>query len=133
MASMTFRGLDSVIEEITRCSDRVDEVVTQMLKAGGEEMVKAWKDAIEGADLVKTGSMRDNVKAGKLKKDADGGSIVIYPRGTDENGTSNATKAFVNHYGTSRIQATGFVDTAEQNGDEPTYAAMRMVWQQMQK
>lgn len=132
MANLTFSGLDGVMDELTRCSERIDGVVTAMLKAGGDEMAQAWKDAIGAAGLERSGDMRKSVKAGNLKRDPDGGTIVVYPRGTDGKGTSNALKAFVNHYGTSRIPATGFVDAAEQKGEEPTAAAMRSVFEQMQ-
>lgn len=132
MANLTFSGLNGVMDELTRCSDRMDSVVAAMLKAGGDEMVKAWKDAIDAAGLVRTGAMRESVKAGNLQQNGDGGSITVYPRGKDGKGTSNALKAFVNHYGTSRIPATGFVDRAEKDGEEKTVAAMRSVFEQMQ-
>jgi hypothetical protein len=128
MARLTFQGLDSVAKAFDLKVDGADEKIKEMLEAGGRVFEDAWREAIDAAGLVKTGDMRASVKAGKAHLTGDGGSIAIYPRGNDSKGTSNATKAFILHYGTSRIHATRFVDNAEKIGEERAAQAMKSIW-----
>lgn len=128
MARLSFTGLDAVVNELGRMEQGADGKITEMLEAGGTVMVTAWQEAITAAGLIDTGSMINNVRAGNLKKTEDGGEIVIYPRGNDAKGVSNAQKAFIHHYGSSKNPATGFVDKAEKDGTGKAEAAMAAIW-----
>lgn len=128
MARLNVSGLDGVMSELSRLGAGAEAKISAMLEAGGAEVEEAWRQAIQSAGLVKTGDMLAAVKAGDLKRDESGGSVVIYPRGRDRYGQSNATKAFVNHYGSSRTPATGFVDKAEENGEQRAVQAMEQIW-----
>ena len=62
----------------------------------------------------------------------DGGVkyIDIYPQGKDRKGVRNAEKAFLLHYGTSKIKPTRWVDEAESRGEAYALPAMERVWNQ---
>lgn len=124
MARLTFQGLDAVMDELTRRENGASEVIGQMLEAGAAEMVQAWKDAAP----VRTGGLQKSIKASKITKDADGGNAVISPKGTNKYGYRYGEIAFILHYGTSRINASRWVDAAEADGEPKVEAAMRAIW-----
>ena len=128
MAMLSFSGLDDLAREIARAGEKAKPTVQKMLEAGGAAMEEAWKHAIDDAGLVDTGEMRASVKAGKITLTDDGGFVEVYPRGKDSRGVRNADKAFINHYGSSRIRATAFVDQAEEEGEPAATAAMEAIW-----
>ena len=62
------------------------------------------------------------------KKGNNATSREVYPQGVGSNGTRNAAKAYIAHYGTSRQKPTYFVDEAERSAEEPINEAMEAVW-----
>lgn len=128
MARMSAQGFDDVFGELRRLGDQAPEVTEKMVDAGAEEFVKSWKDTAESLGLRDTGEMIESIAAVAPKKGNNATSREIYPQGVGSNGTRNAAKAFISHYGTARQKATYFVDTAEAAGDGPSSEAMRAVW-----
>ncbi len=135
MAKLMFSGLDDIAGELSRMGEDADKVADKMLRAGAGEMAKRWRKSIDEAGLVKTGAMKNSVAPAKgAMGNAGMKYIEIYPRGTDKGGghkgkgVRNAAKAFFNHYGTSRIPATRFVDQAEESGEEMAVRAMQAIW-----
>ena len=63
-----------------------------------------------------------------VKKSGDAYTSSIYPHGRDRRKQSNAEKAFVLHYGTSRIHGDHFVDDAEQRAGDAAEQAMQDIW-----
>ena len=55
-------------------------------------------------------------------------SIDIYPQGVDGKGVRNAEKAFILHYGTSKIPGSRWVDDADRYSEETAPEAMAAVW-----
>ena len=49
MAKLGLSGLDDVFKELEMAGEQVGEIADEMLKAGGEECVKAWREAISQA------------------------------------------------------------------------------------
>lgn len=129
MARLSFAGLDGIAQELSRMGEKADGIITEMLNAGAVAVEDAWKQAISEAGLIKTGEMQASVKGGKVQKSVSGGYVEVYPRGTDSKGVGNAEKAFINHYGTSRVPATGFVDRAEELGEETAAIIMTQIWE----
>ena len=73
--------------------------------------------------------MLASVAAGPVQTDGnDVKYIYVSPQGKDHKGVRNAEKAFINHYGTSKIKATHFVDDAETEASEKAVDAMQDVW-----
>ena len=129
MARLEFDGIDEAVAEMKRLGETVGPTADRMLLAGGDEMKKAWVNAINRFDHVDTGAMRKSVGYVKKPKEIFGGKALdVYPRGKDKQGTRNAEKAFVLHYGRKNMTASHFVDAAETEGEPRATAAMVRVW-----
>lgn len=129
MARLEMEGMDAVVAEMKRLGELNGKTTDRMLLAGGEEMETAWVNAINRFDHVDTGAMRKSVGYQKKPKEIFGGKALdVYPRGKDKQGTRNAEKAFVLHYGRKNMTASHFVDAAETEGEPKAAAAMERVW-----
>ena len=128
MARMEFSGTQEVMDALFRESERLERKATEMLGEAGKVVVKAWQDTIEDHGHVDTGDMRDSVRASAVKKNGEAYMTSIYPHGRDRKRQSNAEKAFVLHYGTSKIRGDHFVDDAEQRAENAAEEAMQKVW-----
>lgn len=128
MARMEFSGTEEMMDALFAESERLERKATEMLGEAGKVVVKAWQDVIEEHGHVDTGDMKNSVRASKIKKNGDAYTSSIYPHGRDRKRQSNAEKAFVLHYGTSKIQGDRFVDDAEDRASEAAEQAMEEVW-----
>lgn len=129
MARFEIQGMDETIAEMKRMGETTGPTTDRMLLAGAEEMKTAWVNAINRYDHVDTGAMRRSVGYAKKPKEIFGGKALdVYPRGKDKQGTRNAEKAFVLHYGRKNMTASHFVDAAETEGEPKAAAAMVRVW-----
>ena len=135
MARMTFSGVDDVLDQLFRESERLERKATEMLGAAGEVVVKAWQDAIRNAGHAPpgkskraTGALIENVRASKVNKKGEAYTTSIYPHGRDSRGVGNAEKAFILHYGTSKIKGDHFVDAAEDAAADAAEQAMQDAW-----
>ena len=107
-----------------------------MLSDASKIVIQAWKDAITeaghappGKSKRGTGAMIDGVKATAIKKNGDAYTCSVYPHGKDKKGVSNAEKAFVLNYGTSKIRGDHFVQNAEEKSAALAEAAMQRAWE----
>lgn len=116
MARFDTSGIDDVIKSVLRIGGDVGKSVGDlMLLAGAEEVKQAWKQSATMHGLIDTGDMINSVGFPKAPKTTgDIRSIDIYPQGKNRKGVRNAEVAFINHYGTSRIKATQWVDDADE-------------------
>lgn len=115
MARFRTEGLDDLIEKMTELELTTGELADEMLIAGAEEVREAWKEAIKKHELIDTGDMLESVDySRKPRQIGDIKEVDIYPQGKDRKGVRNAEKAFILHHGTSKIQATHFVDDADE-------------------
>ena len=128
MARMEFSGVEEVMNQLFAESERLERKATEMLGEAGQVVVKAWQDAIEDHGHVDTGDMKNSVRASAVKKSGEAYTSSIYPHGRDRKKQSNAEKAFVLHYGTSRIRGDHFVDDAEERASEAAERAMEEIW-----
>ena len=128
MAKLTIQGLDGVIADMKRLGELEGETADKMLTEGAKIVEEEWKSAIKKADLVDTGAMLKSVKATKPKTSKDVRTIEVFPQGKDKKGVRNAEKAFVNHYGTSSIKATRFVDEANEKAEPRVLETYERIW-----
>ena len=128
MARMEFSGTEEMMDALFAESERLERKATEMLGEAGKVVVKAWQDAIEAHGHVDTGDMKNSVRASAVKKNGEAYTSSIYPHGRDRKRQSNAEKAFVLHYGTSKIQGDRFVDDAEDRASEAAAQAMEEAW-----
>lgn len=128
MARMEFSGVEEVMNQLFAESERLERKATEMLGEAGQVVVKAWQDAIEDHGHVDTGDMKNSVRASAVKKTGEAYTSSIYPHGRDRKKQSNAEKAFVLHYGTSKIRGDHFVDDAEERASEAAERVMEEIW-----
>jgi len=125
MARFDTSGIDDMINELGKIGELVGETADRMLLAGAEEVKKAWKKSAEMHGLRDTGDMIDSINYASTPKTAESiRQIDIYPQGKDRKGVRNAEKAFILHYGSSKIDATHWVDDADKLAAEPVQKAM---------
>lgn len=129
MARFDMSGLDPIIDEMREMGLEVGEVADSMLMAGADEVAEAWRRAAQTHGLIDTGDMFNSIGYPNTAKTfGEYRTIDIYPQGRDQKGVRNAEKAFVLHYGTSKLKATYWVDTADSYCTETVVPAMEKVW-----
>lgn len=128
MARMEFSGVNDVLDELFKESERLERKATEMLGEAGKVVVNAWQSVITERGHVRSGAMRDNVRASAVKKNGEAYTTTIYPHGRDGKGHGNAEKAFILHYGTSKLKGDHFVDEAEDRAADAAEQAMQNAW-----
>lgn len=97
MAKQTISGFESVENQMKKLSRGIAK---RLVEAGADALVKSTEESVEKYHHVgKTGSMKENIRAGEYHETLGGGWQEVYPQGTDPRGVSNALKAFVINYG----------------------------------
>ncbi len=131
MARFDVSGLDETIEEMKRLGQMTGRTVDAMLMAGAEEVRKAWRQSAEEHRHRDTGDMIASIGfARKPKEIGSIRSINIYPQGKDKRNIRNAEKAFILHYGTTKIRGSRWVDDADKISEQTVVPAMIRVWEQ---
>lgn len=129
MARFDMSGLDSIMDEMRRLGEDCSEVAEDMVIAGAEEMKKSWVLTIGEYGLVDSGDMINSIGYDKSpKREGDALVMDIFPRGKDHKGVRNAEKAYILHYGTSKIKARHFVDQVIEYSDVSVVPTMAEVW-----
>lgn len=131
MARFDVSGLDETIEEMKRLGQMTGQTADAMLMAGAEEVRKAWRQSAEEHRHRDTGDMIASIGfARKPKEIGSIRSIDIYPQGKDKRNIRNAEKAFILHYGTTKIRGSRWVDDADKISEQTVVPAMIRVWEQ---
>ena len=130
MAQFSTDGIDSIAEEMAWMGEAAGEIADEMLLAGAEEVKRAWQETAERHGYRETGDMIESIRADKApKSDAnDVRRISVYPRGEDRKGVRNAEKAFLLHYGTSKIHGSHWVDEADQDAGPMVQDVFEKIW-----
>ena len=131
MARFDVSGLDETIEEMKRLGQMTGQTADAMLMAGADEVRKAWRQSAEEHRHRDTGDMIASI--GFARKPKEIGSIRtidIYPQGKDKRNIRNAEKAFILHYGTTKIRGSRWVDDADKSSEQTVVPAMIRVWEQ---
>lgn len=131
MATFNTSGIRPLIDEMTRLGQNVGPVAEQMCMAAAEEIRMAWRKSAYEHGLVDTGAMFDSITYPN-QPTAIGGllAIDVYPQGKDARGVRNAEKAFILHYGSSRIKPTYWVDAADVYSAQPVQQRLQAIWDQ---
>lgn len=129
MARFDAPGLDKVLNEMQRLGELSGACAMAMVKAAASEIKDAWKESAEQHELRDTGAMIESI--GYPAPPVQAGSVIyqdIYPQGKDAKGTRNAEKAFILHYGTSKIPATYWVDDADEKSGPRVEETLNAIW-----
>ena len=131
MARFDVSGLDETIEDMKRLGQMTGQTADAMLMAGAEEVRKAWRQSAEEHRHRDTGDMIASIGfARKPKEIGSIRSIDLYPQGKDKRNIRNAEKAFILHYGTTKIRGSRWVDDADKISEQTVVPAMIRVWEQ---
>lgn len=133
MAKLRTSGIDLVEDDLRRIErDLRSRAIPEILNAGADELIKAWKEEIDIKGHRRTGAMINAVGKTEVRYGANGCSIEVYPMGTDSHRVTNAQKAFILHYGrkataknTKKIEGDKFATEAENKAKEAVFRAMR--------
>ena len=129
MASFDTSGIQELISEMRRMGEAGGEVARAMTLAAAEEIRTVWRKTAEDFGLIDTGAMVDSVTYPNEPTEIGGIFIIdVYPQGTDARGVRNAEKAFILHYGSSRLPPTYWVDEADKRSAEPVRARLESIW-----
>lgn len=128
MARFETSGLDELMQQLRKMGQQSGDIAKAMILTGADEIKQAWQDSAEAHGLRDTGAMIESVAYDDEPRELGGALAVdIWPRGKDASGTRNAEKAFILNYGSSRIQATHWVDDAERAAEAAIVPAMEEV------
>lgn len=131
MARFDVSGLDETIEDMKRLGQMTGQTADAMLMAGAEEVRKAWRQSAEEHRHRDTGDMIASIGFSRKPKEIGSiRSIDIYPQGKDKRNIRNAEKAFILHYGTTKIRGSRWVDDADKISEQTVVPAMIRVWEQ---
>lgn len=99
MAKMTVEAGDELSTAVERLEASMRRGgIRRIVEAGARVAIDEMRAATE-AHHVRTGNMRDAVGMAEYHETLEGGSVNVYPQGTDSRGVRNAMKAFVINYG----------------------------------
>lgn len=129
MARFDADGLDDVIRQMAELGELSGPVADRMLLAGAEQVRLAWQRSAQEHDHRDTGDMIRSIGYPRAPRDIEGvRAIDIYPQGTDGKGVRNAEKAFVLHYGTSRMRGSRWIDDADAYAGPLVQAEFERIW-----
>ncbi len=137
MGRLTVNGIDALSDDFAALARLPDSVIDGILDAEADVILPAQRAEIEkqwnGPKNLSTGMSAKSIKKGKVKKDRDGRSLSIYPKGTRKRGgqtTRNAEIAFINEYGKRGQPARPAIDAANKKKEEEAVAAGERVYNQ---
>lgn len=129
MARFDMSGLDPIIDEMREMGEESGAVAQEMILAMAEAVKQAWKRSAEEHGHRDTGEMINAIGYPRGPQTiGDVLTIDIYPQGKDHKGVRNAEKAFVLHYGTSKLKASYWVDTADAYSEQTAIPAAEQIW-----
>ncbi len=133
MPRIEVHGIYELSIELAKMGTSADAVADEMLKAGANEMVTAWQEAIKELGLIEFGDMINSI-APKKKTEYYGGikSITVNPQGYDSKGQPNAYKAWALNRGvpSQNIKAYHHLELAQEKADLTVAPAMQKVLSQ---
>lgn len=131
MARFDTSGLDDVLREMTRMGEQTGDVAQAMILTGAYHVRNSWIDAAVWHGHHATGDMIESIGYARYPSSfGEALYIDIYPQGKDRKGVRNAEKAFILHYGSSKLQGSRWVDLADEYSEETAIPAMREVWEE---
>ncbi len=133
MPRIEVHGIYELAIELAKMGTSADAVADEMLKAGANEMVTAWEQAIKEKDLIELGDLIGSI-APKKKTEYHGGikSITVNPQGYDSKGQPNAYKGWALDKGvpSKNIKAYHHLALAQEKADLTVAPAMQKVLSQ---
>lgn len=143
MATFSSNGADSLSASFEQLATLSDDDKYGILDAGAAEYIRAMKDTLQTLGAVASGRLMNSIK-GVHKAGKDGPIVRIGPTGSrgkgggkrkKKNGKShgsyqgtNAEVGYYLEYGTPRMGARHWMETANEEAESPGVAAMQAAW-----
>ena len=142
--SYSFEGLNELQLTMQEVAELPDATKDAMLSAGADVFIRACKNKITALGMVRTGQLRDSIKAiPKRKKDRDNERYyLVYPAGTRQKqgrstkkAATNAEVGFIHEYGLPRthIPANQWMRSTVNESADAVVAAEAAVYSQYLK
>ena len=129
MARLERDGLDAAVEEMKRMGELTGEAVNAMLMVGAAWIAQGIEKAAKREGHERSGDLIESIGyAASPKYVMDVPTIQVYARGRDGEGISNMDKAFVNNYGTTKLDDTHFWEEGEAEAEPDAVRGMVDVW-----
>ena len=129
MARLELDGLDRAVEEMKRRGELTGAAANAMLMAGAAWIAQGIEKAAKREGHERSGDLIESIGyAASPKYVLDVPTIEIYARGRDREGVSNMDKAFVNNFGTTKLDDTRFWEEGEAEAEPDAVSGMTEVW-----
>lgn len=129
MARLELDGLDAAVEEMKRMGELTGEAANAMLMTGAAWIAQGIEKAAKREGHERSGDLIESIGYNASPKYVmDVPTIEIYARGKDSEGVSNMDKAFVNNYGTTKLDETLFWEEGEAEAELDAVRGMTQVW-----
>lgn len=96
MAKFSYKGVEELEIQLGKIGP---PIIKRIVMAGGAAEVARMKENIQNRQHIRTGEMMRETGMSDYIETLNGGSVEVYPLGTDSRGQRNATKAYVINYG----------------------------------
>ena len=144
MAGFRCNGMDELSISLDQLAQTPEETKYSMLEAGAAVLASKWREALEA--IKRSGHLIESIKA-KRKTGDDGPYVLVTPDGrrpseyrgirkTKKMGNykkTNAEVAYVLEYGTPRMAARHWMETANEEASDAVVAAEAAVWDEYLK
>ena len=129
MARLELDGLDRAVEEMKRMGELTGAAANAMLMAGAAWIAQGFEKASKREGHERSGDLIESIGyAASPKYVLDVPTIEIYARGRDREGVSNMDKAFVNNFGTTKLDDTRCWEEGEAEAEPDAVSGMTEVW-----
>ena len=130
MAQFNTSGIKELINQMQRMGLGISAVGKEMCMAAAEEIKLGWQKSAYEHGLHDTGAMIASINYPNAPSEVGGMMYIdVYPQGTDARGVRNATKAFILHYGSSRIQPTYWTDHGNDYASQTIPGTLQGIWE----
>lgn len=143
MAKFNTRGVDELTLSLEQLATTPEDTQYSILEAGAATLITRWKEKLQ--PMRQTGQLIESIKAARKKGNSP--IVAITPKGTRKGaytgkrkthrgGTyqgTNAEVAYVLEYGTPRMAATHWMETANEEASDAVVAAEAAVWDEYLK
>lgn len=129
MARLELDGLDRAVEEMERMGELTGAAANAMLMAGAAWIAQGLEKAAKREGHKDSGDMIASIGYNASPKYVqDVPTIQVYARGRDRKGVSNMDKAFVNNFGTTKLDETEWWEEGEAEAEPKAVKGMTEVW-----
>lgn len=129
MARLELEGLDETVEAMKRMGELTGQAANAMLMAGAAWIAQGIEKAARREGHKRSGDLIESIGySASPKYVLDVPTIEVYARGKDREGVSNMDKAFVNNFGTTKLDETRFWEEGETEAEPDAVSGMTDVW-----